>query len=165
MALPRIIKNFNAFVDGIGYFGLASEAKLPSVKIQTEGARNSGMDGPVGVDVGTEGMSAEITFAEWPVAVLKKLGKVERFVLRPAAGSPNDFSATTIIATMTGLITVSEPGDLKPGAGSSLKIGMDVRAYKLEVDNEVIYDIDLVNAVRRIGGVDQLAEIRRAMGF
>lgn len=165
MALPRIIKNFNAFVDGVSYFGLAAEAKLPAVKVQTEGHRGSGMDGGVGIDVGMEGLSAEITFSEWSAVILKKLGRVERFVLRPAAGSPNDFSATTIIATMTGLITTSEPGDLKPGTGSMLKIGMDVRAYKLEVDNEVIYDIDLVNAVRRIGGVDQLAEIRRAMGF
>ncbi|PTE15911.1 phage major tail tube protein [Pseudogemmobacter blasticus] len=165
MALPRIIKNFNAFVDGISYFGLASEAKLPAVKVQTEGHRGAGMDGPVGVDVGMEALSAEITFTEWSSAVLKKLGRTERFVLRPAAGSSTDFSATTIIATMSGLITVSEPSDLKPGTAATLKIGMDVRTYKLEMDNEVIYEIDLVNAIRRIGGVDQLAEIRRAMGF
>lgn len=165
MALPRLIKNYNVFHDGISYFGLSSEAKLPSVKIQTEAHRGSGMDGAVGQDVGMESMSAEVTFSEWSAPILKTLGKVERFVLRPAMTSATDFSASTIIATLSGLITTSEPGDLKPGANAVLKVSMDVQTYKLELNGEVIFDIDLVNAKRVIGGVDQLAEIRRAMGM
>jgi P2 family phage contractile tail tube protein len=78
--------------------------------------------------------------------------------------SATDFTASTIIATLSGLITTSEPGDLKPGTKSTLKVVMDVQTYKLELDGEVIFDIDLVNARRVIGGVDQLAELRRAMG-
>lgn len=164
MALPRVIKNFNTFWDGIDYFGLAESAKLPAVKIQTEAHRNSGMDGPIGLDVGTEGMTSEITFSEWLPAVLAKLGRQERFVLRPAMSSATDFTARPVIATMSGLITTSEPEDLKPGTVSKLKMTMDVRTYRLEVDGSTIYDIDLVNGKRVIGGVDQLAELRRAMG-
>ena len=165
MALPRVIRNFNAFVDGVSYFGLASEAKLPAVKIQTEAHRGAGMDGPIGLDMGMEALSAEITFAEWSPALQKKLGRIERFVLRPAQTSAEDASATAIIATLSGLITVTEPGDLKPGANATLKLGMDVRTYRLEMDGEVVLDIDLPNAKRVIGGTDQLAEIRRAMGL
>ncbi|WP_444667186.1 phage major tail tube protein [Cereibacter changlensis] len=165
MALPRVIKNFNAFVDGISYFGLATEAKLPAVKLQTEAHRGAGMDGPVGIDVGMEGLSAEISFAEWSPALLKKLGRQERFVLRPGMQSASDWSTTTVIATLTGLVSANDYGDLKPGTGSTLKLTMDVRAYKLEVDGETVLEIDLVNAIRRIGGTDQLAEMRRAMGF
>ncbi len=115
--------------------------------------------------VGMEGMTSEMTFAEWSTPILKSLGKKDRFVLRPAMSSATDFSASTIIATLSGLITTSEPGDLKPGTNATLKVSMDVQAYKLEVNGEVIFDIDLVNAKRVIGGVDQLAEIRRAMGI
>lgn len=165
MALPRIIKNFNAFWDGISYFGLAEQAKLPAVKIQTEAHRGAGMDGPVGQDVGMEGMSSEITFSEWVPAVLGKLGRQERFVLRPAKASATDFSASPIIATLSGLITTSEPEDLKSGTVSKLKMMMDVRAYRLEMDGAVVFDIDLVNGKRVIGGTDQLAELRRAMGI
>lgn len=165
MALPRVIKNFNAFWDGISYFGLAESAKLPAVKIQTEAHRGSGMDGPVGQDVGMEGMSSEISFSEWSPAVLGKLGRQERFVLRPAMSGASDFLARPIIATLSGLITTSEPEDLKPGTVSKLKMVMDVRSYKLELDGRVVFDIDLVNARRVIGGVDQLAELRRAMGL
>lgn len=165
MALPRTIRNFNAFVDGISYFGIAMEAKLPQPKIQTEAHRGSGMDGPVGLDMGVEALSAEITFSEWRPELATKLGKLERFVLRPGQQSATDFTATTIIATMGGLITVTDYGDLKPGANVPFKLNMDVRYYRLEIDGVEMLEIDLVNAVRRIGGVDQLADIRRAMGL
>lgn len=167
MSLPRTIRNFNAFVDGRSYFGRATEAKLPQPKIQTEGHRGAGMDGPVGLDMGMEGMTAEITFAEWDPVLFKALGRQERFVLRPAQLGEDTANADTIIATIGGLITATETGDLKPGqgAGSSLKLAMDVRYYRLEINGEEIMEIDLVNAKRVIGGVDQLKDIRRAMGI
>ena len=165
MALPRTIRNFNAFVDGFGYFGIATEAKLPQPKVQTEAHRGAGMEGPVGIDMGLEGMTSEITFAEFDPVLFKKLGKQERFVLRPVQMGEEDFEATAIIATMGGLITTNEMGDLKPGTNVTLKLMMDVRSYKLEIDGDVVHDVDLVNAKRVIGGVDQMASARAAMGF
>lgn len=165
MAYPRTIRNFNAFVDGISYFGRATEAKLPQIKIQTEAHRGAGMDGPVGIDMGLEGMTAEVTFAEWDPVLLKKFGRQERIVLRPAAQGDDQIEADTIIATLGGLITTHELGDLKPGANATLKLEMDVRYYRLEINGEELIEIDLPNARRVIGGTDQLAAIRRAMGL
>lgn len=165
MALPRKIKNFNAFVDGRSYLGRATEAKLPQPKIQTEAHRGSGMDAPVGIDMGMEGMTAELTLAEWDVNVLKLLGATNRLVLRPVAESSTDTGVTdTIIATIGGLFTGTEFGDLKPGTDVPLKIMVDVRYYRLTVNGVEIHEIDIVNGKRVIGGVDQLAGIRRAMG-
>ncbi len=164
MSIPRTIRNFNAFLDGISYFGIASEAKLPAVKIQTEALRNSGMDGAFGIDMGTEGMTSEVTFSEWRPEVLKMIGSKQRLVLRPAQLG-DDGEAGTIIATLGGLVTVLEPGDLKPGSNAPLKISIDIRYYRLELDGELIWEIDLVNAKRVVGGVDQLAGIRAAMGI
>ncbi|SMH35808.1 phage major tail tube protein [Maritimibacter sp. HL-12] len=166
MAYPRKIRNFNAFVDGVSYFGRLTEGTLPQVKIQTEAHRGAGQDGPVGIDMGTEGMTADLTFAEWPVDVMKMLGTVQRFVFRPAAASAEGGGdADTIIATVSGLITAPEVGTLKPGEGSNLKLAMDVRYYRLEINGDEIWEIDLAAGIRKVGGVDQLAEIRRAMGI
>jgi P2 family phage contractile tail tube protein len=165
MAIPRTLRNFNAFVDGISYFGLATEAKLPQLKIMTEAHRGAGMDGPVGIDMGTEGMTSEITFGEWSPELLKKPGTQQRFVLRPAAAGEVGDGADTIIATIGGLITAAETGDLKPGTMATLKLMMDVRYYRLEINGEQIHEVDLVNGVRVVGGVDQLADVRRAMGL
>lgn len=165
MAYPRTIRNFNAFVDGISYFGKATEAKLPQVKVSTEAHRGAGMEGPIGIDMGLEGMTSEITFAEWDPALWKKLGRQERFVLRPMDRGEDNFESQTIIATVGGLITAPETGDLKPGANATLKLVMDVRYYRLEIDGEEVLEIDLVNAKRVIGGVDQMASARAAMGL
>lgn len=164
MRLPRKIRNFNAFLDGVSYAGLATEAKLPQVKLQTEAHRGAGMDGPVGIDMGMEGMTAELTLAEWSPAVPKLTGTVARLVLRPGV-STSDIEAGTIIASIGGLVTGVETGDLKPGADAPLKLAMDVRSYKLEIDGQLIWDIDLVTGKRIVGGADQLAAMRRAMGI
>lgn len=165
MSLPRIIRNFNAFVDGRSYFGVATEAKLPQPKIMTEAHRGAGMDMPVGIDMGMEAMSAELTIAEYDVNAMKMLGRINRLVLRPAAQDPEGTDANVIIASIGGLFTANEFGDLKSGSPSTLKIMVDVRTYRLEVDGVVIHDINGPEGKRVIGGVDQLRGIRRAMGL
>lgn len=165
MSLPRIIKNFNAFIDGRSYFGIATEAKLPQPKIMTEAHRGAGMDAPVGIDMGMEAMTAELTIAEYDVNALKLLGAVNRLVLRPAESDPTSLDARVIIASIGGLFTATEMGDLKPGQSSTLKVIVDLRTYRLEIDGVLLHDIDIPAGKRLIGGVDQLRGIRRAMGL
>ncbi len=165
MSIPRTIRNFNAFVDGRTYFGRATEAKLPDVKIITEAHRGGGMAGPVGIDMGVEGMTSEITFAEWDPVLFKHLGKKTKFVLRPAQLGEDNFDADVIVASITGLITSPGLGDLKVGSSSSMKLIMDVRAFAFEINGEELINIDLVAGIRRVGGVDQMASMRRAMGI
>ena len=165
MALPRKIRNFNAFIDGRSYFGIATEAKLPQPKIKTEGHQGSGMDAPVGIDMGMEAMTAEVTLSEWDPTALKLLGTNARMVLRPAAESSTDTGNDVIIATMGGLWTGTEFGDLKPGTDVPLKLMLDVRYYRLVINGVEIHEIDIPNGKRVIGGVDQLRGIRRAMGL
>ncbi len=166
MALPRKIRNFNVFIDGRSYFGIATEAKLPQPKLQTEAHRGAGMDGPVGIDMGMEGMSAEVTMSEWDPTLLKMLGTTgNRLVLRPVAESSVDTGTDAIVATIGGLFTSTEFGDLKPGADTPLKLMIDVRYYRLTVNGAEVHEIDFANGKRVIGGVDQLRGIRRAMGL
>lgn len=165
MAYPRIIRNFNVFVDGVSYFGKATEIKLPDVKIQTAAHRGAGMDGPVGVDMGMEGLAAELSCAEWDPTLLGKLGTVQRLVFRPAALAPDEVEATPIIGSVSGLITTQELPSVKPGEPSILKMAVDVRSYRLEIGGRAVFDIDLVAGKRVIDGVDQLASIRKAMGL
>lgn len=165
MSYPRQIRNFNVFVDGISYFGLAVEAKLPDVKVNTQAYRGAGMEGPVGVDMGLEAMTAEVTFHEWSVALLAQLGRVGRLVLRPAAMGEADLTADAIVASISGLWRSAEFGGLKAGEAASLKLVCDVRRFKLEHNATTVYDIDLEIGKRVVDGVDQTASLRRAMGL
>jgi len=165
MSYPKQIRNYNAFVDGISYFGRCTEGKLPDLKIMTAAYRGAGMDGPVGVDMGLEGMKSELTFAEFDPALAKLIGRVNRFVLRPVHKGESGAAADTMIYTIGGLITMHEPGAFKPGSDTTLKMTIDLRTYRYEHNGEVIWDIDLENGKRVIGGIDQLADHRRAMGL
>lgn len=164
MALPKFIRNFNLFADGRSYMGRATLVKLPALKIMTEAHRGAGMDAPVGIDMGMEGMTAEYTIAEWSPDLIAMLGTQQRFVARPAAQDELGGEAVAYIVSMGGLITAPEFDDVKPGANSNLKITQDIRTYKLEADNRVLVDIDIPNGKRLVNGVDQLAGLRRAMG-
>ena len=165
MALPKFIRNYNLFADGRSYMGLSSLVKLPTLKIMTEGHRGAGMDAPVGIDMGMEGMTAEYTLSEWTSELIIMLGTQQRFVARPAAQDELGGDAVPYIVSMSGLIISPELDDLKPGTNSNLKITQDVRTYKLEKGNELLVDIDIPNGKRFIGGKDQLAGLRRAMGL
>ena len=165
MSLPKFIRNFNLFADGRSYMGRAMLVKLPQPKIMTEAHRGAGMDAPVGIDMGMEGMTAEFTIADWPPELMAMLGSIQRFVCRPAALPEGGGEAVTNIFSMGGLITAPEVDDIKPGGNSQLKMVMDVRTLKFEQDGRVLYDIDIPNGKRVIDGVDQLRGIRRAMGL
>ena len=165
MQYPRTIRNFNAFVDGVSYAGRVLEGKIPEIKIQTASHRGGGMDGSVAVDMGTEAMQAEITLAEWPPELIKMVGTRQRMVLRPGAMGEDDFSADSFVATLGGRWTVVNFSDLKPGSDTPLKLTLEVDYYRLQHNGEELFEIDIQAGKRVIGGIDQLAGIRSAMGM
>ena len=165
MAYPTKIKNFNAFVDGISYMGRVTEGSLPEIKIKTEEHRGAGMDSTVDIDMGQERMELSLTLADWPPEIFRMIGTRKRIVLRPVAKGQAD-GVVGYVATAVGLLLSQDAGNsLKPGNDAPMKLMMSPDIYKFEHEGETLIDID-VNAGRRIiGGVDQLAGMRAAMGF
>ncbi|MEG6656789.1 phage major tail tube protein, partial [Pseudomonas aeruginosa] len=51
------------------------------------------------------------------------------------------------------------------GEKAEFKYAVAVSYYKLEVDGREVYEIDPVNGVRAINGVDQLAGMRNDLGL
>jgi len=162
---PRTIRNFNAFIDGVSYAGRALEAKLPELKLQTANHRGGGMDAPIAIDMGMEAMTAEVTLAEWPPELIKMFGSRQRMVLRPVAQGEHDATADAYVGTIGGRWSVTNMADLKPGSDVPLKLTLAVDYYQLEKDGEELVLIDVEAGKRIIGGVDQLAAQRAAMGF
>lgn len=161
---PEIISNFSAFIDGISYAGRCTKAKVPQFKIQTKSHRGAGMDGGRPVDMGSEDMSTELTFADWPPAVVKLIGTEQRVTLRPAHKA-RDHTAIGWIVTIGCLWNDLSPEGLGAGEETPLKIGGEVFYFRLEREGEELLEIDIERGIRRVGNVDQLAELRRKMGY
>ena len=64
MGLPRKIKNFTLFNEGLSYLGEVDEVTLPKLTRKTEDWRAGGMGGPIKADFGMEGLELEWAPAE-----------------------------------------------------------------------------------------------------
>lgn len=165
MQYPRTIRNFNAFIDGQSYAGRATMGKLPELKLQTAAHRGGGMDAPLAIDQGMEAMQAELTLAEWLPELITLIGTRRRMVLRPADRGEQDFSARGFVATIGGRWSVVNFADLKPGDDTPLKLTLEVDYFRMQLEGAELFEIDVEAGKRVIGGTDQLADTRRAMGL
>jgi P2 family phage contractile tail tube protein len=168
MALPRILRNFSLYVDGIGYAGRVTEANPPGLTIQTEEFRAGGMDAPAEIDMGMEALEMSFTLAEYDPAVLRQIGLLNQNAVQVTlrgAMMANGEPATPIVINGSGHLKEFDPGSFTAGEATEAQFTMGLRYYKLSIGGSVLHEIDVENMTRIISGVDQLASIRTAIGI
>ena len=165
--IPKILKNFNAFVDGRGYAGRVDEVVLPKLTVKTEEHRAGGMDAPVEIDMGMEKLECELTFAEYDIELFRLFGLVDgnsvAVTLRGAMQADGD--AEKIVVNLQGSFRELDSGTWKAGDKATLKCMMAVRTYKLAIDGDEVVNIDVDNMTRIINGDDEMESIRDAIGI
>ncbi len=168
--IPRSVKFFNVFIDGVGHRGTVTELELPELAKVTVDHRSGGMDSVIKLDMGLEPPMAKFTFAEYDADTLSQVGLfgVDHmpFTIRggiPRAGDKAD-DATSMVANMQGQFVKVEPGSWKPGEANKVKYECALSYYKLTYDGTVICEIDIPGMKRIVGGVDQLESMRAAIG-
>lgn len=164
--LPKVLKNFTCFVDGVGYAGRVDEITLPKITVKTEEHRAGGMDAPVQIDMGMEKLEASLTFAEYTPALFAMLGLVEgnktNIVLRGAVQG-DDTNVEAVVITLQGGFKETDMGSWKTGSKGTLKAQVAARYYKLEINGVELIEIDIENMIRTINGKDQMAAQRKAL--
>jgi P2 family phage contractile tail tube protein len=169
MALPRKLKNYNVFYNGDNFIGRCGEVELPKLTIKTEDWRGGGMNGPVKVDLGMEGLEINHTWGGLEAEIYRQFGinKVDGVLLRFSGAYQRDDTAEVdaVEVVVRGRHTEIDPGSAKAGEDTELKVKSDLSYYKLTVNGEVIVEIDFVNFIHLANGEDRLAEFRAAMGI
>lgn len=166
--IPQVLFNTLLFVDGVSMQGDVPTFDLPKVKVKTEAHRGGGMDGEIDMDMGLEKLEASFTTTGMRRETLKFFGVFDTsatpLVFR---GSFKEQKGRTVpaVATVRGMVTEVDPGSWKPGDKAEIKHAVSVSYYKLEVAGRVIYEIDPVNMVRIVDGIDQLASVRTDLGL
>lgn len=165
--MPKILKNFNLFVDGRGYAGRAEEVSPPKLTIKTEELRAGGMDAPAAIDMGMEKLEASFSLVEYDTAVLKQFGLVSgnSVAITLRAALVDDETTTPMAISLRGMFTEIDMGKFKAGDKAVMQCNVACRYYKLEIDGKAAIEIDIDNMVRNIDGVDKLAEVRAALGI
>ena len=164
--LPKILKNFNVFVDGRGFAGRAEEITLPKLTIKTEEFLGAGMSAPVEVDMGMEKLEMDITFAEYDKELFKLFGLTNgsevAFTIRGAMQAANS-EAEAVVINARGFFKELDFDSWKPAEKATLKCSVACNYYKLTVDGVELIEIDPVNMVRSINGTDQLSKMREIL--
>jgi len=166
--LDDILKNMSLFVDERGYAGNVEELQLPKLAMKTEEFRAGGMDAAIDVEMGMEKLECGFTLTRFDKEALKLFGlapgKVAPLTMRGAVES-EDGSTAAVIVNLRGKIREIDFGSWKPGDKATLKASVSLRYYKLTHGGEVLHEIDVANMIRIVGGVDQLAAQRKALGL
>lgn len=165
-AASNILKNFNLYVDGRGYSGNADEVNLPALNIVGEDYRAGGMDAPVEVDMGMEKLEATFVLSKFD-ADIDRLFSSAGFINLTFRGALESLDGTVraVVVKMRGKIHGIETGAATPGSKTTKTYRVPLVAYSYTLDGVAVHDIDVLNMKRVIGGVDRLAEQRRAIGL
>ena len=168
MAAEDILKYLNLIVDGRGYAGKIEEYNAPDLQVATEEFRAGGMDAPIDIDMGLEKLTCSFVLASYDANVLAlwgvKQGSAVQFTAR---GSLENLNGTTkkVVHNMRGKLIQLARGTWGSGNKPSLTCTVSLRYYREVIDGNVINEIDVINMVRNINGVDQLAEHRANIGL
>lgn len=162
--LPKTVSDFTGFLDGTDMAGRIDEATPPAVTLLTEEHMAGGMAGTLDIFMGgVEKLEMNLTMTGLSPDFLKRFGEAD--VPLTARGVISDGSNTVPAIFQTrGLFRQAEFGALARKNKGSTKITATLSYYKVTIDGEDIFEIDVLNKILIINGKDLLADHRTALG-
>lgn len=167
MGMPRKLKQMMLFVNGV-WVAEGVGVTLPKLARKLEEYRAGGMGRAVKVDMGGEALEAEFTCAGIVRDVLAGYGSTIAGVpLRFAGSYENDDTGeiTAVEVVLRGRYEEIDMGEAKPGEDTELKAKMAVAYYKLDWNGSTLIEIDPINMIEIVDGLDLMAPHRAAMGL
>ena len=171
MALPRKLKHLNLFNDGNNYQGIVESLTLPKFGRKFEKYRGGGMPGSADVDLGLDdgALDTECSIGGTELLLFKQMGKATvdgiqlRFTGSIQRDDTGEISAVEIV--MRGRHKEFDGGENKQGESGTTKMSTECAYYQLTIDGKEVIEIDIINMVLKVDGVDRLAEHRKAIGL
>lgn len=163
--LPRVLKNLNLIVDGRGYAGRVDELTLPKLTFKTEDHRAGGMDAPVELEMGMERLEASFVLSDYDEDLIRLFGRFDVQMTARGAIQRQGEDAVAVVVQMRGGQREIDPGNWKPGDKAVQTFSLALAYYKLTIGGQEMIEIDVANMVRKVGGTDQLATQRTALGL
>jgi len=169
MGMPKVLKNYNVYNEGKSWLGQIAEVALPKLSRQMEKYRGGGMNGPVSIDMGQEALEIEMSCAGIMQQVFEQyaITKIDGVMLRFSGAYQSDDTAAVdaVEVVVRGRHQEIDPGKAKPGDKTDFKVKSTLSYYKLSMNGKVIIEIDLLNFVEIVNGVDMLSGQRKAIGL
>jgi len=165
--IPKIFSNMNLYNEGQRMVGIQSEVTLPNLEPITETITGAGIAGELEVWVPGH-------FGPIPIEVPFRMAHEDAFellapgkkilVLRSAIMSEDLSTGKDVLqgqkVTIAGNPKGIDLGKVSPGKAGESKVTLDATYLKVEIDNKVMLEIDKINMIYVVNGVDYLEEHR-----
>uniref|UniRef100_A0A3B0MAI4 Phage major tail tube protein n=1 Tax=Arsenophonus endosymbiont of Trialeurodes vaporariorum TaxID=235567 RepID=A0A3B0MAI4_9GAMM len=171
MALPRKLKNMNLFDDGQSWLGVIEEVMLPKLSRKMESYRGGGMNGEAQIDLGLDGGALDMEFTlrgldsqlykQWGITTLD--GVPLRFCGAYQRDDTGEVNAVEIVTR--GRFSEIDPGSAKSGDNTQTKLSFKATYFKLLWEVQELIEIDVINLIEKVAGVDRLEKQRAALGL
>ena len=171
MALPRKLKHLNLFMDGDNWIGVAEDYTPAKLSQKFEAYRGGGMIGAANIHMGLDdsALDTSFTFGGVEADLVKRMGvaKIDGVALRFAGSFQRDDTGEVVPVEIVqrGRFKELDRGTFKSGDNSQSKISMVNTYYKETMNGVVLCEIDLINMIWIVDGVDLMAEHRKAIGL
>lgn len=165
--LPKKLKDFNLFGNGNNWEGEISQVTLPELGRNLVDYRGSGMDGPVGVDMGQNAIEFNWTCPGMIVEAYNNYGAPQhdadqlRFVGSYESDETGDVIPVEIV--VRGRTATVGSSTAQNGEDNDTEMTTRCSYYKLVVAGEDIIEIDKLGRIFNVRGVDRYAERRNAL--
>ncbi len=166
--LPHKLKNFRVFNEGDSYAGIAKTITPPKLAIQAEAYRGAGMLAEVDADLGLQKLEMDSSYGGFVVGILRQFGLMQvdgamlRFVGAYQADDTGQVQAAELV--VRGRHVELDMGDAEAGKDTEWKVKSSLSYLKWTVNGSVEVEIDVLNMIYSVGGVDRMKEIRDALG-
>lgn len=170
MGLPSKLFSFNTYINGDSYLGITEEISTPKLGRKTEDYQGAGMPMGVSVHLGFETGAAdmEITLGGLDARLLKTYGSnIDGVQLRFSGSYLNDATGEAIPAEIQtrGRVQEMDWGSAKAGDNTSHKYTLKNTYVKITINGEEAFELDALNMIWKVGGVDMMAQHRSNIGL
>jgi len=169
VALPRLLKNFNIYLDGDSYAGRCDSVTLPNITAVVESHRAGGMNGSVEVEVevelGLELMTMSLVISDFDPKLVALFNQANLPITLRGSVQAQHQKGEPVVINIRGLHKGLEFGDWSGGSKSTQTLQISLNYFRYRQKDVEYAEIDLLNMVQKIGGIDQLADDRASWSW
>lgn len=170
--VPERLTAFRVYVDGTTDLKGVADIQLPSFESMTETVKGAGIAGEYESPTLGHFQSMKVglnwrTVTKEMFSILRQ--KAQRIDCR-GAFQEYDAAAGKYIIRQTRVVvqgppTKGEPGKFETGSNTDGSSEIEALYLKVDIDGKTVVELDKLNYICRIDGIDYLADVRTALGI
>ena len=166
-----ILKDATVYL-GENLFGKASKATAPDIDMEQIAIKAMGGIGEFNLNGGVKAMTSSVTITGFDKDVFAKIADPYSEISFMILGSIKKYENETLVDELPAKLAIrgssqkfSLLGELEAQENIEYPIDFNVSAATLTVNGKQLYDIDMINNIWIVNGVDRLAKTKRNLGL